>query len=136
MYNKAIINTKPLGFTWESKDPFLFCVHHLDKYPRGNNQMGPDTSLSGRNIGQDFTPKDGWRMYHGETVPGFPMHPHRGFETVTIVLKGVVDHSDSHGASGRYGNGDEECEAPDSKACVTEAGYDGTQECGDCAWGR
>lgn len=106
MYNKAIINTKPLGFTWESKDPFLFCVHHLDNYPKGNNQMGPDTSLSGRNIGQDFTPKDGWRMYHGETVPGFPMHPHRGFETVTIVLEGVVDHSDSHGASGRYGNGD------------------------------
>ena len=106
MYNKAIINTKPLGFTWESKDPFLFCVHHLDSYPRGNDQMGPDASLSGRNIGQDFTPKDGWRMYHGDTVPGFPMHPHRGFETVTIVLEGIVDHSDSHGASGRFGHGD------------------------------
>ena len=106
MYNKAIINTTPLGFTWETKDPFLFCVHHLDKYPRGNEQMGPDASLAGRNIGQDFSPKDGWRMYHGETVPGFPMHPHRGFETVTVVLEGVVDHSDSHGASGRYGHGD------------------------------
>jgi len=106
MYNKAIINTKPLGFTWESKDPFLFCVHHLDNYPKGNNQMGPDASLTGRNLGQDFTSKNGWRMYHGKTVPGFPMHPHRGFETITIVLEGVVDHSDSHGASGRYGNGD------------------------------
>jgi len=106
LYNKAIINTKPLGFTWETRDPFLFCVHHLDNFPRGNNQMGPDASLSGRNIGQDFTLKDGWRMYHGDTVPGFPMHPHRGFETITIVLEGVVDHSDSHGASGRYGNGD------------------------------
>ena len=106
MYNKAIINIKPLGFTWESKDPFLFCVHHLDNYPKGNDNLGPDAPLSGRNLGQDFTKKDGWRMYHGMTVPGFPMHPHRGFETVTVVLKGMVDHSDSHGAAGRYGDGD------------------------------
>jgi hypothetical protein len=106
MYNKAIIRTKPLGFTWECKDPFIFCVHHLDNYPPGNDQFGPNAPLDDRNIGQDFTPKDGWRMYHGDTVPGFPVHPHRGFETVTVVLKGVVDHSDSHGAAGRYGNGD------------------------------
>ena len=106
MYNRLITNIKPLGFTWETKDPFLFCVHHLDNYPAGNDKMGPDASLAGRNLGQDFTTKDGWRMYHGDVVPGFPAHPHRGFETVTVVLNGFVDHSDSHGASGRYGNGD------------------------------
>ena len=106
MYNKVIQSIRPLAFTWETKDPFLFCVHHLDAYPKGNEQMGPAASLSGRNIGQDFDPKDGWRMYHGIDVPGFPVHPHRGFETVTVVLRGFVDHSDSHGASGRYGNGD------------------------------
>jgi len=106
MYNKLITNIKPLGFTWETKDPFLFCVHHLDNYPAGNDELGPVASLAGRNLGQDFTTKDGWRMYHGEVVPGFPAHPHRGFETVTVVLNGFVDHSDSHGASGRYGNGD------------------------------
>ena len=106
MYNKLISNIKPLGFTWETRDPFLFCVHHLDHYPAGNDRLGPDASLEGRNLGQDFTKKDGWRMYHGDQVPGFPAHPHRGFETVTVVLEGFVDHSDSHGASGRYGNGD------------------------------
>lgn len=106
MYNKAILNIQPLGFMWPVNDPFLFCVHHNDNYPQGNEQMGPDASLKGRNLGQDFTLKDGWRMYHGETIPGFPAHPHRGFETVTVVQNGLVDHSDSHGAAGRYGNGD------------------------------
>jgi len=106
MNSKAIIRTLPLNFPWETQNPFLFCVHHLDHYPRGNDELGPLGSLQGRNIGNDFTIKDGWRMYHGETVPGFPVHPHRGFETVTVVLRGFVDHSDSHGAAGRYGNGD------------------------------
>ncbi len=106
MTNQLISNLKPLGFTWETSDPFLFCVHHLDQFPMGNNQLGPATSLEGRDLGQDFTVKDGWRMYHGDVVPGFPAHPHRGFETVTVVLDGFVDHSDSHGSSGRYGMGD------------------------------
>lgn len=106
MSNSPIKKIKPLGFPWETQDPFLFCVHHEDFYPEGNEEMGPATSLAGRNIGQDFTIKDGFRMYHGRKVPGFPAHPHRGFETVTIVRKGWVDHSDSMGASGRFGNGD------------------------------
>ena len=106
MYKQAIINIKPLGFMWGTIDPFLFCVHHLDQYPAGNEQTGPEASLEGRILGQDFTVKDGWRMYHGSVIPGFPAHPHRGFETVTVVLNGFVDHSDSHGAAGRYGNGD------------------------------
>jgi redox-sensitive bicupin YhaK (pirin superfamily) len=106
MSSIGIKNLKPLGFVWETRDPFLFCVHHLDAYPKGNAEFGPAASLAGRNIGQDFTTRDGWRMYHGETVPGFPAHPHRGFETVTVVLDGFVDHSDSAGAAGRYGMGD------------------------------
>jgi redox-sensitive bicupin YhaK (pirin superfamily) len=106
MKNESIIQIQPLGFFWPVSDPFLFCAHHLDYFPAGNEEMGPAASLSGRNIGQDFTIKDGWRMYHGDTVPGFPEHPHRGFETVTIVMQGLVDHADSWGQAGRYGNGD------------------------------
>lgn len=98
---------RPLGFQWETLDPFLFCVHHEDFFPKGNDQLGPDPEFfSGRHMGQDFIVKDGFRMYHGMKVPGFPGHPHRGFETITVVRKGLVDHTDSTGAAGRYGNGD------------------------------
>ena len=76
-----------LGPQWPTIDPFLFCVHHDDAYPAGNDQLGPAASLAGRNLGQDFDGIDGWRMYHGEVVPGFPQHPHRGFETVTFVRR-------------------------------------------------
>jgi redox-sensitive bicupin YhaK (pirin superfamily) len=101
-----IIDVKPLGFQWDTFDPFLFCVHHEDKFPKGNDVMGPVTSMQGRHLGDDFIIKDGFRMYHGKVVPGFPGHPHRGFETITVVRKGIVDHADSLGASGRYGDGD------------------------------
>jgi len=96
----------PLDFQWQTADPFLFCVHHEDFYPKGNAQHGPQASLAGREMGNDFEGIDGWRMYHGQVVPGFPVHPHRGFETVTIVRAGLVDHADSLGAAGRYGGGD------------------------------
>ena len=102
----AVLQIQPLGFPWQTIDPFLFCVHHDDAYPRGNGAFGPAASLAGRELGQDFAGKDGWRMYHGMTVPGFPSHPHRGFETVTIVRKGLTDHSDSLGAAARFGGGD------------------------------
>jgi hypothetical protein len=102
----AVLSVKPLGMPWETADPFLFCVYHDDAYPKGNEQMGPAASLAGRQIGQDFAGKDGWRMYHGDVVPGFPSHPHRGFETVTIVRRGFIDHSDSLGATARFGQGD------------------------------
>jgi len=91
---------------WKTRDPFLFCVHHDDAYPQGNEQFGPDDSLAGRRLGMDFAGKDGWRMYHGRVVPGFPQHPHRGFETVTVVRRGLLDHADSLGAAARYGEGD------------------------------
>jgi quercetin 2,3-dioxygenase len=101
-----VLHTEALGFPWKTNDPFLFCAYHDDAYPEGNGEMGPRASLAGRQIGQDFSRQDGWSMYHGADVPGFPGHPHRGFETVTIVRKGLIDHADSLGAAARFGGGD------------------------------
>jgi len=106
MSSPLVLQKVPLGFQWPTADPFLFCVHHLDLYPEGDERFAPQASLAGRNIGNDFEPRDGWRMYHGSTVPGFPEHPHRGFETVTFARKGYIDHSDSLGAAARFGRGD------------------------------
>jgi quercetin 2,3-dioxygenase len=104
--NESKLKISKLGFPWATLDPFLFCVYHEDAYPKGNAALGPDSPLHGRDLGQDFAGKDGWRMYHGQTVPGFPAHPHRGFETVTIVRSGYIDHADSLGAAARFGAGD------------------------------
>jgi len=101
-----VLQTAALGMPWQTIDPFLFCVHHDDAYPAGNGHFGPAASLAGRDLGNDFAGVDGWRMYHGADVPGFPQHPHRGFETVTYVRRGLVDHSDSLGAAARFGRGD------------------------------
>ena len=48
MSSHPILSIKPLGFTWETIDPFLFCAYHDDAYPKGNAQLGPQASLAGR----------------------------------------------------------------------------------------
>lgn len=107
MTSDKIKKIQQLGFPWATEDPFLFCVHHADNYPKGEDNLGPNPELlKGRNIGNDFVVKDGWRMYHGDTIPGFPHHPHRGFETVTVVEEGVIDHADSKNGLGRFSDGD------------------------------
>ncbi len=102
----VVLSASELGRMWPTVDPFLFCVHHHDDYPNGNEELGPDVALDGRQIGQDFSGRDGFSMYHGTVVPGFPQHPHRGFETISIVRNGLMDHADSLGASARFGEGD------------------------------
>ena len=105
--SKGIKSIQPLGLPWETQDPFLFCAHHRDEYPKGNDNMGVEfKDIKNRQIGSDFMLKDGWRMYHGRHIPGFPYHPHRGFETITINKEGFVDHTDSLGGAGRFGAGD------------------------------
>ncbi len=41
-----------------------------------------------------------------EYLAGFPWHPHRGIETITYILEGVVEHGDSMGNKGVIGAGD------------------------------
>jgi redox-sensitive bicupin YhaK (pirin superfamily) len=44
--------------------------------------------------------------YAPNEAVGAPWHPHRGFETVSYVIDGVVEHHDSHGGGGIIGEGD------------------------------
>jgi redox-sensitive bicupin YhaK (pirin superfamily) len=104
--DSPVLQTVELGPRWPTIDPFLFCAHHDDAYPAGDERMAPAVPLGDRDMGQDFSGRDGFSMYHGLVVPGFPNHPHRGFETVTFVRKGLIDHSDSLGAAARFGRGD------------------------------
>jgi hypothetical protein len=46
MSNDPVLAIAPLGFPWQTADPFLFCVHHDDAYPPGNAEMGPAASTS------------------------------------------------------------------------------------------
>lgn len=101
-----IKNIIPVNGPMPIRNPFIMGVHHYDKYPEGNENLGPKADLSGRRIGNDFDPNEDWRMYHGTKIPGFPHHPHRGFEICSIVAEGYADHFDSKGTKGRYGDGD------------------------------
>src|SRR5699024_9563149 len=106
MATDPVLQTVPLGRQWPTADPFLFSAQRLNAFPVGKAELGPAASLDGREIGADFAGVDGWNMYHGDRVPGFPVHPHRGFETVTYVRTGIIDHADSLGATARFGRGD------------------------------
>jgi quercetin 2,3-dioxygenase len=100
---KAIISTKVAGFPFETPDPFLFCVYHKDFYPPGNSK---NMNAPVKGNGNDFGNPRGWNMYHGTDIPGFPSHPHRGFETITAVLEGSIDHTDSRYNGGRFSSYD------------------------------
>ena len=75
-----------------------FRVHNF--FPSGsidNNRMSP-FFLMDYNSKVDFSPR--------ETPRGVGVHPHRGFETVTVAYHGKIAHHDSTGNSGVIGEGD------------------------------
>lgn len=100
---KTMQRMAPNPSPFATPNPFLFCVWHRDLYPKAANDR---MEAPRRGNGADFDGSRPWRMYHGDRVPGFPQHPHRGFETITATLSGYIDHADSMGNAGRYGHGD------------------------------
>ncbi len=104
---KTPVRVTPIDMHWDTEDPFLFASHHEDDYPKGNRQQAPPLAeIGGRDLGRDYEKRLGFRMYHGKVVPGFPMHAHWGYDTLTYAHKGLVDHFDHMGTCGRFGNGD------------------------------
>lgn len=108
MSTNIISCVDPLGFPFKTADPFVFCVYHKDNYPAGDDKMqAPSKSFmtdlldfnrfsdsfgpAGKGNGADFNPQAPYRMYHGDRIPGFPQHPHRGFEVRNLDL-GVFQH--------------------------------------------
>ncbi|WP_431034166.1 pirin family protein [Pseudomonas yamanorum] len=74
-----------------------FPVRTLFSYDTMGKQISPFLLLDHAGPAA-FTPTEQRR--------GVGQHPHRGFETVTIVYKGEVEHRDSTGAGGTIGPGD------------------------------
>ncbi|MBN9296180.1 MAG: pirin family protein [Filimonas sp.] len=76
-----------------------FRVHNFfpGGYNMGQKRMSPFFLLD-YNAKIDFSPR--------ETPRGVGVHPHRGFETVTIAYQGAVAHHDSYGHSGVIRAGD------------------------------
>ncbi|MDN3521102.1 pirin family protein [Halomonas ramblicola] len=75
-----------------------FPVRSLFSYDRlGADHLSPFLLLDHAGP-QDFTPASRPR--------GVGAHPHRGFETVTLVYRGELEHRDSSGGGGRIGEGD------------------------------
>ncbi|MCQ2070264.1 MAG: pirin family protein [archaeon] len=101
---------------WDVEDPFIMASHHFDQYPKGNEiQAPPYAEIKRRSLGQDYQKLLGYRMYCGKVTPGFPLHAHWGYETVTVASIGYVDHYDSMGNQGRYGYGDMQWVSASSK---------------------
>ncbi|MBO3275360.1 pirin family protein [Pseudomonas schmalbachii] len=74
-----------------------FPVRTLFSYDNFGSHISPFLLLDHAGP-RDFEPTDSRR--------GVGQHPHRGFETVTIVYKGELEHRDSTGSGGRIGPGD------------------------------
>lgn len=88
------------------QNPFVMTVFHKDLMPPSDGNQMPAVKRVPEPEEGDLDWSAPWRMYYGEQVPGFPAHPHRGMETVTVLQQGCIDHTDGMGGQGRYMDGD------------------------------
>lgn len=95
MQNKKITRVhRATGGHWVGDG---FPVSTMFSYHNGQEDISPFLLLDYAGPA-DFAPADQPR--------GVEEHPHRGFETVTIVYQGEVEHRDNAGNSGKIGPGD------------------------------
>ena len=94
-------NTKTLDLALSPPPPHMvgdgFRVHNYIPSMVNMQRMNPFIMLD-YNSPHYFPPST--------TPPGVGVHPHRGFETVTIAYQGKVSHHDSGGNSGTIGEGE------------------------------
>ena len=97
------MTTKKVEIVYSPSEPHYvgdgFRVHNFipSKHRLDMKRMDPFILLD-YNSKFNFSPSD--------TPRGVGVHPHRGFETVTIAYKGAVSHHDSQGGSGTVYEGD------------------------------
>ena len=91
---EIIVSPKPAHFVGDGfrVHNFIPSIHGLDM-----KRMDPFIML-------DYNSK--FHFNGSETPRGVGVHPHRGFETVTIAYQGKVEHHDSAGGGGIIGEGD------------------------------
>ena len=87
-------------------------VHHADEQHWVGDGFPVRTLFSYQSMGELLSPflmldyASPTRFLPATTAKGVGLHPHRGFETVTIVYEGELAHKDSAGNSGTIGLGD------------------------------
>ncbi|QZE15705.1 pirin family protein [Halosquirtibacter laminarini] len=95
----AVLNIQDLEESTRIQDPFIICSHFKEIFPSGTSGMQPS-------VGNLLDKENVCPMMNGRQFPGFPVHPHYGFEIITILEEGIIDHFDSKGVYGRFGSGD------------------------------
>ncbi|MFF0163423.1 pirin family protein [Streptomyces sp. NPDC005263] len=86
-------------------------AHRTVARVQGKVHLGPDSQVDDKSLW--FTPQspgltDPFLVLADDlfSAPGFEWHPHRGLETVTLVLDGVLEHGDNIGHAGTLAAGD------------------------------